>query len=76
MKTWGKKEITPQMRERMEVAGKLALKWLANGASTDDAMKPQMECNDEIYELTIYALERDGYIERGTWGKLSVWRRR
>lgn len=76
MKTWGKKEITPREREAMERAGLRALKWLAKGASTDDSLKGGMECTDRIYELTIYALERDGYIERGTWGKLSVWRRR
>lgn len=63
-------------REAMESAGRVMLRWLAGGASTDDAMKGFVGCSDRIYELTVAALERDGYIERGTWGKLSVWRKR
>lgn len=68
-----------EMEFREEVvtaAERRVLKWLAGGASTDDAAMGALGLGDRLYGKVMMRLEYQGHVERGRYGALEVWRLR
>jgi hypothetical protein len=67
--------VEERQRVRVEAAQKLILRWLANGASTDDAMLGALGIRADVYVVAVRELEEQGLMVLGTWGELKVWRK-